>query len=207
MKKRSSSSQRWMQEHFSDNYVKQAWQNKLRSRAYFKLEQLHQKEQLFKPGMRIVDLGAAPGGWSQYLGHLLKEQAEIFAVDILPMDPLPHVDFICGDFTQTEIYQALLAKLGGQRVDMVLSDMAPNWSGCKHVDLPKAMYLAELAAEFAQDMLKPGGGFLVKLFHGEGFDQYVKMMRGRFNKVVVLKPLASRDRSAEVYLLAKRFKG
>lgn len=207
MKKRSNSSQRWLREHFSDTYVQQALQNKLRSRAYYKLEQLHQKQQLFKAGMRIVDLGAAPGGWSQYLGHLLGNQAEIFALDILPMELLPNVNFICGDFTQEAVYQALLEQLAGHQVDIVLSDMAPNWSGCKHIDLPKAMYLAELAAEFAQQMLKPGGGFLVKLFHGEGFDQYVKRMRGLFAKVLVLKPLASRDRSAEVYLLAKGFKG
>jgi 23S rRNA (uridine2552-2'-O)-methyltransferase len=206
VKKRSGSSQRWLREHFSDIYVQQAQQQGLRSRAYFKLSELDKKERLFRPGMCIVDLGAAPGGWSQYLCQKLGSQAKLFALDILPMEALPGVAFICGDFTQEDVYHHLIAQLGSQKVDMVLSDMAPNWSGCRQVDIPKAMYLAELAADFAKKMLTPGGGFLVKLFQGEGFDAYLKDMRILFHKVLILKPQASRDRSPEVYLLAKGFK-
>jgi 23S rRNA (uridine2552-2'-O)-methyltransferase len=156
--------------------------------------------------MNIVDLGAAPGGWSQYLAQKLSGEASIYALDILPMPELTGVNFICGDFTQDEVYDQLLAMLDGNKVDVVISDMAPNWSGCKHIDLPKSMYLAELAAHFAKQTLKSGGNFLVKLFQGEGFDPYLKDMRNHFHKVSLLKPKASRDRSREVYLLAKGFK-
>jgi 23S rRNA (uridine2552-2'-O)-methyltransferase len=204
--KHSNSSKRWLQEHFADVYVKKAHEKGYRSRAYFKLEELDKKEHLFHKGMRVVDLGAAPGGWSQYIANKLSGQAQIFALDILPMSDLVGVEFICGDFTQESVLDELVEKLNNTKIDMVISDMAPNWSGCKHVDIPKAMYLAELAADFAKNMLKPGGVFLVKIFHGEGFDEYVKDMRISFNKVSLLKPQASRDRSREVYLLAKGFK-
>ena len=204
--KQSKTSKRWLQEHFSDEYVKKAHQQGLRSRAYFKLEELDLKEKLFKPGMTIVDLGAAPGGWSQYLSQKLKAQATLVALDILPMQDLPGVDFICGDFTEDAVLAALTAKLTPRHVDMVISDMAPNWSGCKHIDLPKTMLLAELAADFAKGFLKPEGVFLIKIFQGEGFDGYLKLMRLHFSKVSILKPKASRNRSREFYLLAKGFK-
>jgi 23S rRNA (uridine2552-2'-O)-methyltransferase len=204
--KHSKASKRWLQEHFSDVYVKKAHEQGLRSRAYFKIEELDLKEHLFKKGMNIVDLGAAPGGWSQYVAQKLSGEASIYALDILPMPELGGVHFICGDFTQDEVYDQLLAMLEGKKVDVVISDMAPNWSGCKHIDLPKSMYLAELAGYFAKQTLKSGGNFLVKLFQGEGFDSYLKDMRNHFHKVSLLKPKASRDRSREVYLLAKGFK-
>ena len=204
--KQSKTSKRWLREHFSDAYVKKAHQQGLRSRAYFKLEELDQKEKLFKSGMTIVDLGSAPGGWSQYLSQKFNEQAKLLALDILPMEHLPGVEFICGDFTEDAVLAELSAKLCPREVDIVISDMAPNWSGCKHIDLPKTMFLAELAADFAMAFLKPGGGFLIKLFQGEGFDAYLKFIREHFSKVSILKPQASRDRSREFYLLAKGFK-
>lgn len=206
MTKHSKASKRWLQEHFSDIFVKKAHDLGLRSRAYFKIEELDKKEHLFHRGMLIVDLGAAPGGWSQYISNKLSGNASIFALDILPMEPLNGVDFLCGDFTSDEVYESLQSRLNGKKIDIVISDMAPNWSGCKHIDLPKMMYLAELAADFAKNHLKNGGSFLIKLFHGEGFDAYVKEMRQLFQKVSLLKPQASRDRSREVYLLAKGFK-
>jgi 23S rRNA (uridine2552-2'-O)-methyltransferase len=204
--KHSKASKRWLQEHFSDVYVKKAHEQGLRSRAYFKIEELDHKEHLFKKGMNIVDLGAAPGGWSQYIAQKLSGEASIYALDILPMPDLNGVHFICGDFTHDEVYEQFLSMLNGKKVDVVISDMAPNWSGCKHIDLPKSMYLAELAAYFAKQTLKTGGNFLVKLFQGEGFELYLKDMRNHFHKVSLLKPKASRDRSREVYLLAKGFK-
>lgn len=204
--KTSNSSKRWLKEHFADVYVKKAHQQGLRSRAYFKLEELDQKEHLFKKGMTICDLGAAPGGWSQYLAQKLSGQIQIFALDILPMEPLSGVDFLCGDFTEDSILECLSQKLVVRQVDAVISDMAPNFSGHKQVDVLKSMYLAELALDFALSMLIPGGFFLVKLFQGEGFDLYLKNIRTRFQQVKILKPLASRDRSREVYLLAKGFK-
>jgi len=206
MKKKKLSSQRWLQEHFADFYVKKAHKLGLRSRAYFKLEELDKKEHLFNRGMTIVDLGAAPGGWSQYISKKLAGKAKISALDILPMDALQGVDFICGDFTEEAVYDLLKSKLTVGQVDIVISDMAPNWSGCKHVDLPKTIYLAELAADFAKNTLKPEGNFLVKLFQGVGFEAYLKDMRSSFEKVSLLKPSSSRDRSPEVYLLAKGFK-
>jgi 23S rRNA (uridine2552-2'-O)-methyltransferase len=204
--KQSKTSKRWLQEHFSDPFVKQAHDKGLRSRAYFKIEEIDKKEHLFSKGMRIVDLGAAPGGWSQYISNKYAEQADIFALDILPMAPLHGVQFICGDFTQDEVLEQLMVLIHHQKLDVVISDMAPNWSGCKHIDIPKAMHLSDLAFDFAKSMLKPGGTFLIKLFQGEGFDAYLKEVRTYFKKVSMLKPLASRDRSREVYLLAKHFK-
>lgn len=204
--KQSKTSKRWLQEHFSDTFVKQAHDQGLRSRAYFKLEEMDKKENLFSKGMRIVDLGAAPGGWSQYISKKYAQQAEIFALDILPMESLPGVQFICGDFTQDDVLQQLMFMIDDKKIDVVISDMAPNWSGCKHIDIPKAMYLSELALDFAKTMLRPGGSFLIKLFQGEGFDQYLREVKLHFKKVSMLKPLASRDRSREVYLLGKGFK-
>jgi 23S rRNA (uridine2552-2'-O)-methyltransferase len=204
--KQSNSSKRWLKEHFSDTYVKKAHQQGLRSRAYFKLEELDAKEHLFKKNMTICDLGAAPGGWSQYLSQKLKGDAKIYALDILSMEPLPGVDFLCGDFTDDLVLQKFSQNLVEREIDAVISDMAPNFSGLKQVDMTKSMYLAELAADFALKMLKPGGLYLVKLFQGEGFDAYLKIMRDSFQKVKILKPNASRDRSREVYLLAKGFK-
>lgn len=204
--KASNSSKRWLKEHFADVYVKKAHQQGLRSRAYFKLEELDQKERLFKKGMTICDLGAAPGGWSQYLSQKFSGQMQIYALDILPMEPLLGVDFLCGDFTEDNVLQSLSQKMVEKQVDAVISDMAPNFSGHKQVDVLKSMYLAELALDFAFSMLKPGGFFLVKLFQGEGFDQYLKNVHARFQQVKILKPQASRDRSREVYLLAKGFK-
>lgn len=204
--KTSNSSKRWLKEHFSDIYVKKAHQQGLRSRAFFKLEELDNKEHLFKKGMTICDLGAAPGGWSQYLSQKFSGHMQIYALDILPMVPLQGVDFLCGDFTEETVLQALSQKMIERQVDGVISDMAPNFSGLKQVDVLKSMYLAELALDFALTMLKSGGFFLVKLFQGEGFDSYFKTVQSRFQKVKILKPDASRDRSREVYLLAKGFK-
>ena len=205
--KRSKASGRWLKEHFSDTYVKKAHQMGLRSRAYFKLEELDQQEHLFRKGMTVVDLGAAPGGWSQYLSKQYSGEMTIFALDILPMKDLNGVHFICGDFTEDDVLGELNHQTLDHPIDVLISDMAPNWSGCKHIDMPKSMFLAELAADFALKRLKPGGSFLVKIFQGEGFDNYLKYVRTHFEKVRTLKPDASRDRSREIYLLAKGFKG
>ena len=204
--KQSTSSKRWLKEHFSDQYVQQAHKLGLRSRAYFKLAELDKSEKLFKHGMIICDLGAAPGGWSQYLSKKLANHAEIFALDILPMPDLPGVDFTCGDFTEQEILEVFNKKLANRKVNAVISDMAPNFCGIKQVDNIKAMYLAELALDFAFQKLAPGGLFLTKVFQGTGFDAFLKETRNAFTKVKLIKPAASRDRSCEVYLLAKGFK-
>lgn len=198
---RSRSSQRWLREHFSDPYVKKAQADGLRSRAAFKLEELLDRDRLIRPGMTIVDLGAAPGGWSQIAARALDGRGRVVALDILDMPSVPLVDFIQGDFREDEAVKALEALLNGGRVDLVLSDMAPNMSGVESVDQARAMHLAELARDFALEWLKPGGDFLVKLFHGAGFDDYVRDLRRHFDKVVVRKPKASRARSPEVYAL------
>lgn len=207
MPKRSKSSARWLKEHFSDAFVKQAQQKGYRSRAVFKLMEIQEKDHLIKPGMTIVDLGAAPGGWSEIARKHLGQKGRIIALDILPMEPLAGVEFIQGDFTSKEILQQLLRQLGEQPVDLVISDMAPNISGVSDIDQPRIMYLAELALEFAQQVLKPKGNFLVKVFQGEGFEPFLKTLRQHFQKVVVRKPKASRARSNEVYLLALGYKG
>lgn len=199
---RSRSSQRWLREHFSDPYVKKAQAEGLRSRAAFKLEELLGRDRLIRPGMTIVDLGAAPGGWSQVVSRALAGQGRVVAMDLLDMPSVPLVDFIQGDFREEAAVQALEALLDGARVDLVLSDMAPNMSGVESVDQARSMHLAELARDFALTWLKPGGDFLVKLFHGVGFDGYVRDLRQHFTKVVVRKPKASRARSPEVYALA-----
>ena len=203
---KSKSSRRWLAEHFDDQYVKMAQQQGLRARAAFKLMELDDKYHLLKPGMRVVDLGSAPGSWTQVVQRALGKSGQIIALDILPMDPLEHVTFIEGDFTEDEPLAELEAALGGLQADLVLSDMAPNMSGMGAVDQPRAMYLAELAFEFAKQWLAPGGNFVVKVFHGEGFDNYVKQTRSIFEKVQVRKPSASRPRSREVYVLGHRRK-
>lgn len=199
---RSRSSQRWLREHFKDPYVKKAQAEGLRSRAAFKLEELLGRDRLIKPGMRIVDLGAAPGGWSQVAARALAGQGRVIAMDLLDMPSLTGVDFIQGDFREEAALAALIDLLGEDKVDLVLSDMAPNMSGVESVDQARSMYLAELARDFALEWLKPGGAFLVKLFHGVGFDDYVRALRAPFSRVVVRKPKASRARSPEVYALA-----
>lgn len=203
---KSKSSRRWLSEHFDDQYVKQAQQQGLRSRAAFKLMELDEKYQLLRRGMRVVDLGSAPGSWTQVVQKVLGDSGQIIALDILPMEPLANVFFIEGDFTE-EIPLALLEEaLAGQYVDLVLSDMAPNMSGMGAVDQPRMMYLAELALAFAEKWLEPGGSFVVKVFHGEGFDDFVKQVRLLFDKVQIRKPAASRPRSREVYVLGHRRK-
>lgn len=200
---RSKSSRRWLAEHFDDPYVKQAQQQGLRSRAAFKLLELQEKHQLIRPGMTVIDLGAAPGGWCQVARPLVGPEGRVIALDILAMEPLDGVEFIHGDFTEDEPLQRLESLLGGTAVDLVLSDMAPNISGMATVDQAKAMYLAELALEFARSHLKPGGDLVVKLFQGSDFDSYVREVRSLFARVQVIKPRASRPRSKEVYLLAR----
>jgi 23S rRNA (uridine2552-2'-O)-methyltransferase len=203
MATRSKSSQRWLKEHFSDPFVKKAQAAGLRSRAAYKLEELLARDRLLKPGMVVVDLGAAPGGWSQWLRHALGEQGRVIALDILEMPPLAGVEFLHGDFREDVVLSRLESALGGQPVDLVLSDMAPNKSGVDTVDQPRAMHLAELAMAFADTHLRPGGAFVTKLFQGVGFDEYVRQLRGQYARVAIRKPEASRRRSPEVYALAQ----
>ncbi len=202
MAARSKSSSRWLKEHFSDVYVKQAQAQGLRSRAAFKLEELLEDDLKIRPGMTVVDLGAAPGSWSQMAVRWLKGKGRVIATDILPMEQLEGVEFLQGDFTDELVLAKLEAMLDGQKVDLVLSDMAPNMSGMHGVDIPKSLYLAELSADFAQAWLKPGGTYLVKLFQGTGTDEHLKLLRGRYTKVNLRKPAASRSRSREIYAMA-----
>lgn len=202
---RSKSSGRWLQEHFTDPFVKLAQKEGYRSRAAYKLLEIQQKDRIFKTGQNVVDLGAAPGGWSQVAKKLLGHSGRVFALDILAMDPIPEVEFIQGDFQSDEVLSALMAMVGDTAIDVVISDMAPNMSGTNAVDQPRAMYLAELAYDFACRVLKPEGIFITKVFQGVGFDEYVKALRQDFNQVVTRKPEASRSRSREVYLVAKGF--
>lgn len=195
-----------MQEHFDDEYVKMAQAQGYRSRAVFKLKEIQDKDQLIKPGMNIIDLGAAPGGWSQYARQIIGKKDKIIALDILAMDPLEGVDFIQGDFREQAVLDQLLALLGGAPINLVMSDMAPNMSGNKGVDQPRSIYLAELALETSRAVLAKEGFFLVKLFHGAGFEEFHKEVQQSFAKVVIRKPKASRPRSNEVYILAKGFK-
>ncbi|EST56995.1 23S rRNA (uridine(2552)-2'-O)-methyltransferase RlmE [Proteus sp. GOKU] len=201
-KKRSASSSRWLQEHFSDKYVQQAQKKGFRSRAWFKLEEIQQSDNIFKPGMTVVDLGAAPGGWSQYVVQQLGSKGRIIACDLLPMDPIVGVDFLQGDFRDELVLKALLDRVGENKVQVVMSDMAPNMSGTPAVDIPRSMYLVELALDMCRDVLAPGGSFIVKVFQGEGFDEYLGQIRSLFTKVKVRKPDASRSRSREVYIVA-----
>lgn len=211
MAKSSKSSRKWLDEHFSDHYVKKSQVEGWRSRAVYKLEEIDAKDRLIKPGMNVVDLGAAPGGWSQYAARAMRERGgagKVFALDILPMASIAGVDFIEGDFREAEVLDQLLGMMGNvaenQGADLVLSDMAPNTSGVAAVDLPRAMYLCELAMDLAVQVLKPDGRFLVKVFQGEGFEDYLRDMRSRFAQVTTRKPKASRARSREVYLLASK---
>lgn len=202
---RSKSSRRWLKEHFDDAYVQEAKQRGLRSRAALKLLELDERDRLLRPGMTVIDLGAAPGGWAQVAAQKVGDTGRVFALDILPMDPLPGVEVITGDFREEPVLEGLIERLEGRPADLVISDMAPNISGVKAVDQPRAMYLTELAFDCAQRVLAPGGDLLVKAFHGEGFDAFVRELRNAFERVVVRKPRASRARSPEVYLLARNF--
>ena len=205
MAKRTKSSQRWLQEHERDVYVKRAREEGYRSRAVFKLEEIQRTDRILRPGMTIVDLGAAPGGWSQYAARLLRGKCRIIAVDILPMDEIVGVEFIHGDFTQDAVLTQLTELVGGAKVDLVLSDMAPNMSGIADVDHDRSMYLVELALDFAKQHLAPRGDFLAKVFQGRGFQPFMKQLRESFDTVKVRKPPASRQRSSELYLLARNF--
>ncbi|MFV8781487.1 23S rRNA (uridine(2552)-2'-O)-methyltransferase RlmE [Microbulbifer sp. SA54] len=204
---RSKSSHRWLREHFNDPYVKQSQKDGYRSRASYKLQELQEKDRLFRPGMTVVDLGAAPGGWSQVAMELVGHSGRVLASDILPMDPLAGVDFVQGDFTEEKVFEELLQKLGEERADLVISDMAPNMSGVRAVDQPASMYLVELAVDMARQILKPGGAFVAKVFQGEGFDDLIRDLRSNYQTVVTRKPGASRPRSREVYVVARGFKG
>jgi 23S rRNA (uridine2552-2'-O)-methyltransferase len=205
MPKRTKSSARWLAEHANDEYVKRAQREGWRSRAVFKLEQIQASERLLRPGLRCVDLGAAPGGWSQYAARIIGGKNYIVATDILPMDPIPGVEFVQGDFRDEATLEEILKRLGSDKVDLVMSDMAPNMAGIDAVDQPRSMYLAELALEFADRVLAPGGDLLVKLFQGAGFEQIIRDARSRYGRVVTKKPKASRSRSPEIYLLARQF--
>lgn len=204
--KQSASSQRWMKEHFDDKYVKLAQQQGKRSRAVYKLEELQQKDKLIKPGMNVVDLGAAPGGWSQYCAEQVGDKGLVVACDILEMDAIAGVDFLQGDFREEAVLNALLTRINGRNVDLVLSDMAPNMSGNDSVDQNRSMYLVELALDMCHQVLKPNGSFAVKVFQGEGFEAFLKDVRAAFKVVKTRKPDASRDRSREVYIVATGYK-
>jgi len=204
--KRSKSSRQWLDRHFNDDYVKRAQRDGYRSRAVFKLQEIQDKDHLIRAGMRVVDLGAAPGGWSQLARRLVGPQGQVFAMDVLAMDPIAGVQFIQGDFREPEPLEMLHQALTGAKVDLVISDMAPNVTGIASVDQPRAMYLCELALDFARQVLRPGGSLLVKVFQGESFDQYLQELRGSFGKVASRKPKASRPKSREIYLVAGNFK-
>ena len=203
---RSKSSTNWLKEHFDDPYVKKAQQKGYRSRATFKLEEIDQKDKLIRNGMSVVDLGSAPGGWSDYALHRVGDKGKVIALDILPMTPLTGVHFIEGDFREDHVLEQLNEVLAGQSIDLVLSDMAPNMTGVDAIDQPGSMHLVELALDFAINNLSKQGDFLVKVFQGEGFDDFLKSMRTHFTKVTTRKPDASRARSREVYLLGRGLK-
>ncbi len=203
---RSKSSHRWLQEHERDQYVKKSRSEGYRSRASYKLLALDEKDRLLRPGMTVVDLGAAPGGWSQVVAEKIGSKGCIVASDILPMDTLADVTFVQGDFTEESVLEEILAALGDQQADLVISDMAPNMSGIRAVDQPAAMYLVELALDLSLRVLKPGGSFVAKIFQGEGFDAFLAEVRPHFNRVVIRKPDASRPRSREIYLVARGLK-
>ncbi len=205
-KKQSTSSKLWLKEHFDDHYVQEAQKRGLRSRAVFKLEELQKKDKLIKPGSTVVDLGAAPGGWSQYAVEQLGANGKVIACDILPMDSLAGVDFLQGDFREEAVLNALLDRINGKNVDLVLSDMAPNMSGNLSVDQPGSMYLVELALDMCHQVLKKNGSFAVKVFQGEGSEQFVKEVRNCFKSVKIRKPDSSRARSREVYIVATGYK-
>lgn len=203
---KSKSSRRWLDEHFKDKYVKDISDSGYRSRASYKLLEMQKKDSFMRPGMTIVDLGAAPGGWSQIALSVVGAKGKILATDILPMEPITGVDFIQGDFSNEEVFDDLVLRIGDSPVDLVISDMAPNISGISAIDQPRSIYLAELALEFARSILKPGAYFLVKVFQGEGTDAYKALILRYFQKVKIRKPNASRARSKEFYFLAEGFK-
>ena len=205
-KKHSASSKRWLTEHFNDHYVQKAQKQGLRSRAVFKLDEIQQKENLIKPGMTVVDLGAAPGSWSHRVRELVGDNGQVIACDILPMDPIAGVDFLQGDFREEVVLNALLNRIGGNNVDIILSDMAPNMSGNNAVDQAQSMYLCELALDMCHQVLKPGGNFVIKVFQGEGFDPFLHALRQSFSTIKTRKPDSSRARSREVYLVACNYK-
>ncbi|MBV9911299.1 MAG: 23S rRNA (uridine(2552)-2'-O)-methyltransferase RlmE [Sinobacteraceae bacterium] len=203
---RSKSSGQWLHEHVTDPYVRQAQKDGYRSRASYKLLQLNERDRLLRPGMLVIDLGSAPGGWSQVASRLLGERGHVLATDILPMEPIPQVEFMQGDFTSDAMLEALLAALGHRQPDVVLSDIAPNITGIDSADQASSIYLVELALEFARKVLKPGGDLVVKVFQGAGSDDFLKELRTSFGKVLVRKPAASRPRSREVYAVARAFR-
>nr|WP_214658292.1 23S rRNA (uridine(2552)-2'-O)-methyltransferase RlmE [Pseudomonas folii] len=204
---RSKTSHNWLKEHFDDKYVKMAQKDGYRSRASYKLLEIQEKDKIIRPGMTVIDLGAAPGGWSQVTSRLIGGQGRLIASDILEMDSIPDVTFIQGDFTEDAVLAQILEAVGNTQVDLVISDMAPNMSGLSAVDMPRAMFLCELALDLAGRVLRPGGDFLIKVFQGEGFDMYHKDIRKLFDKVQMRKPSSSRDRSREQYLLGRGFRG
>ena len=206
MARRSKTSGKWLKEHFDDPYVKRAQQEGWRSRAVYKLQEIDEKDRLLRRGMTVVDLGAAPGSWSEWVARKVQPGGRVIALDVLPMDALADVTFIQGDFREEAVLKQLLAVIGESPVDLVLSDMAPNLSGMKAVDQPRAMYLAELSLDLAERVLRPGGDLLIKAFTGEGLDEFKQQLRRRFGKLQVRKPAASRPRSPEIYLLARDFR-
>lgn len=205
-KKHSASSGRWLKEHFDDKYVLEAQKKGYRSRAIFKLEEIQGKDKLLKSGMTVVDLGAAPGGWSQYAAEQVGDKGLVIACDILPMDSLAGVSFLQGDFREEAVLNALMAQILPDKVSVVMSDMAPNMSGNMASDQPKAMYLVELALDMCRDVLAPNGSFIVKVFQGEGFDDYLSLVRNAFKTIKIRKPDSSRARSREVYIVATGYK-
>ena len=204
--KRSKSSKQWLRQHFADPYVKKARQEGFRSRAAFKLSEIQDRDKILKPNMRVVELGAAPGGWSQYVREKVGHKGLVIAVDLLPMDAIAGVEIIQGDFQEPVLIQQIMTLLNGDKVDLVISDMAPNISGMKMVDQARMMQLAELALEFAKTVLASNGTFLLKIFQGSGTEEYLRQLRQIFSQVLIRKPKASRANSSEVYLLAKGFK-
>jgi 23S rRNA (uridine2552-2'-O)-methyltransferase len=207
MARKKGSSKSWLKEHRDDPYVQRAQKEGYRSRSSYKLLEIQEKDKLIRPGMTIIDLGAAPGGWSQVAAQLVGAKGRVIASDILQMDTLEDVEIIQGDFTEEEIFEQILAAVNGAAVDLVISDMAPNMSGMTAVDQPRSMYLVELALDMARQVLRPGGSFLSKVFQGEGFDELLRDTRSSFEKVLTRKPQASRARSREVYLLGRNFRG
>ncbi len=200
---RSKSSSRWLKEHFDDPFVKMAQKDGYRSRASYKLLEVQEKDRILRPGMTVIDLGSAPGGWSQVTSRVIGDKGTLIASDILPMAAIADVTFIEGDFTEERVFNEIMDAVGNNPVDLVISDMAPNMSGVRTADQAAAMYLCELALDLASKVLRPGGDFLIKVFHGEGFDAYLRDVRNRFEKVQMRKPASSRDRSREQYLLAR----
>jgi 23S rRNA (uridine2552-2'-O)-methyltransferase len=204
---KSKSSKSWLKEHFDDEYVRRSQLDGYRSRAIYKLIEIDEKDHIIKPGMTIIDLGAAPGGWSEYCVKKLGKNGTVIALDILPMDPIEGVIIIEGDFREDAVFEELMGVMNNRKADLVISDMAPNISGMGSVDMPRAYHLCELALDLARQVLGPGGGLLVKLFQGEGFEAYSKELKTSFSKVVMRKPKASRPRSREIYALATGFLG